>query len=370
MRSLLSVIVFTVITGCSHSQANFSKEYIHAHSGKSSIVIPEVQELVHIIFAITEKGIGDSDMVNHEGNYYKEVMEHFLPFAREPLTAYINQELKGGIFYGSRYSRLKMDACGFYFDGDRILKDTVYPQLNWDNRNYIAPMVEQLEAFALQSGFRKFYQQHKPYYDTLIKLMHTQLPVQQMWKWLEQRFPARYDNYRITFSPLANGQQSTNHFENNGFKQCVMFICGPFEDSAFSPVMEEGLMSKVAFTEIDHNYVNPVTDSFRTQVDEIFADRSKWTAGKSSSSYKTSVSVFNEYMTYATYILYLHDHFSATDFTILYQRIHNQMENQRGFIQFKSFTDKLIELYKYRKQPVSIAELYPYLLGHCKQLAQ
>jgi Domain of unknown function (DUF4932) len=366
MRPLLIVIAFIFFVGCTRSQPRFSSSFKEEHKGKTSISVPEVQELLHIIFAITEKGISDSDMINHDGIYYKEVIQHFQPYDNEPLIKSINKELKGGLFYGSHYSRLKMDACGFYFNGDSIIKDSIYPQLNWDNKNYITPYVKQLEDFAMKTGFRNFYKKHQPYYDTLIKLMHAQMPVQKMWNWLEQRFPARYDNYWITFSPLANGQQSTNHFETDNFKQCVIFICGPFEDSTFSPVMEEGLMSKVAFTEIDHNYVNPISDSFKTAINELFADRTRWTAGKSSNGYKTPLAVFNEYMTYATFILYFHDHFSKADFEKLYVRINNQMVNGRGFILFQEFTNELLNLYQSTKKPVAIPLLYPYLLQWCK----
>jgi Domain of unknown function (DUF4932) len=366
MRGTLIACALFFFFGCSKSQPKFSNEFIQNHKGKNIVTVPEVQELMHIVFAITEKGISDSDMINHDGKYYKEVMEYFQAYRNEPLIASINKELKGGIFYGSRYSRLKMDACGFYFSENKIVKDSIYPQLNWDNKNYISSYLTQLEEFAVKTDFRKFYRQHQPYYNTLTRLMYTQVPVKKIWNWLEERFADRYDHYWITFSPLANGQQSTNHFENNQFKQCVMFLCGPFEDSVFSPVLEEGLMSKVAFTEISHNYVNPVSDSFKITINEIFANRNEWTAEKSSSSYKTPLAVFNEYMTYATFILYLSDNFGKDDFDKLYTRITNQMVNGRGFIKFREFTDLLIEIYQKQKKNVSIAELYSKILSWCK----
>lgn len=368
MRSLFIIFILISFVSCTNAQPTFTKEYIQKQKGKSNITVPKVQELFHIICAITQQGINDSDMINHDGAYYKAVLKQFLPYANEPLVLAINKELKGGLFYGSRYARLKMDACGFYFSENKIVKDSTYPQLNWDNKNYLEAFTQQLEEFAIKTEFQKFYQQHQLYYDTLINLMQAQMPVNKMWHWLEQRFTAQYDNYWITFSPLANGQHSTNRFEANGFKQCVMFICGPFEDSLFSPNIQEGLMSKVAFTEIDHNYVNPVTDSFKTMVNDIFSNRGKWTAGKSSNGYKSPVAVFNEYMTYATFVLYVHDNFSPTDFEKLYQRITNQMVNGRGFIKFKLFADCLLKLYLQQPQPSLISEIYPTLLEELKKV--
>ena len=122
------------------SKASFSAKFVQEQKGKVLVSIPEVQELVHIIFAITEKGLSDSDMVNHEGPYYSDVIKHFKPFANEEIVLKMNKDLKGSWFMGSKYSRLKMDACCFYFSGHSILKDSTYKQLNWDNMNYIDPM--------------------------------------------------------------------------------------------------------------------------------------------------------------------------------------------------------------------------------------
>ncbi|MEI6264855.1 MAG: DUF4932 domain-containing protein [Sphingobacteriia bacterium] len=353
--------------GCTQSKPKFSDEFIRENSGKYTISIPEVQELVHIIFAITEKGMNDSEMINHEGAYYQKVIEHFKPYANDPLVLSMNADLKGGIFFGSRYARLKMDACGYYFVGNQIIKDSTYNQLNWDNKNYIEPYLPALENFAIKTKFRQFYLSNESYYKQLIDLMGKQIPVQQIWNWLESRFDERYQNYWINFSPLANGNHSTNRFETNQFKQCVMFLCGPFEDSLLVEEIQEGLMSKVAFTEIDHNYVNPITDYYKEDVNIAFYDRNKWTSGKSSNDYKSPKLVFNEYMTYAVFVLYLSDYFKNDSFENLYKRITNQMENRRGFIRFKVFTDQLLFLYKGSKQPFQLKQLYPPILEWCKK---
>lgn len=370
ISTFLFFCICSTFLGCNRtqSQPTFSENYIIANKGKVRISIPEVQELVHILFAITDKGISDSDMINHDGIYYQNVIKHFAPHAKEAIVSSLNSDLKGGVFYGSRYSRLKMDACGFYFKGDSIVKDSTYSQLNWDNKNYIEPYIQRLEEFAVKTKFRAFYKQNQPYYDTLNYLMNIQMPVGKMWTWLEQRFSNKYDNYWITYSPLANGQQSTNHFEANNFKQCLMFLCGPFEDTLFSPIMQEALMSKVAFTEIDHNYVNPVSEKFKTEINEIFSNRNIWTAGKSSNSYKTAESVFNEYMTYAVYILYVKDNFEKGDFEKIYKRTVNQMINGRGFVKFNFFTDQLLNLYRTQNKSNQIQDLYPTLLLWAKQV--
>jgi hypothetical protein len=363
-KSLLLLISISCCIYCTQSQVNFSEEYKTNNRGKFSFEVPEVQELVHIIFAITKVGIADSNMVDHESEYYKEVMAHFSPFKTEPIVSKIDDELDGSLFMSGngKYARLKMDACGFYFEGNSILKDITYPQLNWANKNYLEKYIKELEAFALKTGFRKFYEQHKNLYKSQIELAEKQMPIEKQWRWLEERFPNTFQNYRITFSPLVNGSHSTNRFGEDDFRQTVMFICSPIENSMLSEKVIEGLMTRVVFTEIDHNYVNPVTDLYKKRINKIFDDREKWTAGKDAANYGSPYSVFNEYMTWGVFTLYVHDNFSPEDFKIINQRTENQLVNSRGFSQFKPFNKVLLELYKNKKANQSIADLYPAIL--------
>lgn len=356
---LLSCASFTCCT-----QANFSDEYKSSNRGKFSFEVPEVQELVHIIFAITDVGIADSNMVNHQGFYYREVMAHFSPFKNESLVFKINDELDGTTFATGydNYHRLKMDACGFYFNENTIKQEGTYAQLNWNNKNYIRKYVKELEAFALKTNFRKFFKEHENFYDGLIELARQQMPIDKQWKWLEGRFPIRYQNYRITFSPLVNGNHSTNRFGKNDFKQTIMFICGPMETPNLSEKVKEGLMTRIVFTEIDHNYVNPISDSYKKRINKIFDNRQKWTNGKYSNSYSNPYSLFNEYMTWAVFTLYAFDNFAPDDFNVINQRTENLMVNYRGFSEFKKFNQALLELYKNKKADQSIADLYPAIL--------
>jgi hypothetical protein len=363
-KGLFLIVSISCCISCTQSQVNFSEEYKTNNRGKFSFEVPEVQELVHIIFAITKVGIADSNMVDHESLYYKEVMAYFFPFKNESIVLKINDELDGSMFMSGtgKYARLKMDACGFYFEGNSIKQDKMYPQLNWDNKNHLKKYIPALEAFAMKTNFRQFFKDHQSFYENQIALSKKQMPIEKQWKWLEERFPNTYQNYRITFSPLVNGSHSTNRFGKDDFRQTVMFICSPIENSKFSEKVIEGLMTRVVFTEIDHNYVNPVTDLYKKRIDKIFDDREKWTAGKDAANYGSPYSVFNEYMTWGVFTLYVYDNFSVEDFKIINQRTENQLVNSRGFSHFKPFNKVLLELYKNKKPNQSIADLYPAIL--------
>jgi hypothetical protein len=149
-----------------------------------------------------------------------------------------------------------------------------------------------------------------------------------------------------------------------------MFISGPIESQQLDQKIKEVLMSRVVFTEIDHNYVNPISDQFKKEIDEIFNDRSKWTAGKYSNSYPSPYSVFNEYMTWAVFTLYALDTFDENDFKIINDRTESQMTDRRGFSRYKEFNQKMIELYKNKNEGEKFVDLYPKILEWCKTKAE
>ncbi len=337
-----------------------SEEFKASHRGQWTIEVPEVQELVHIIIAITPIGVSDRNMVQHQSDYYKAVQAHFGPYQDHPIVREVDRLLEKG-----RYAHLKMDACGFYFNQqDRIEKDATYQQMNWSKKNYVEPILERLQDFSDKTGFREFFSQNQDYYDSLVALMKSQLPVNNQWQWLEERFPEKYDNYRITFSPLTNGSHSTNKFETKDFRQTVMFVCGPLESNDLSDEVKEGLMTRIVFTEIDHNYVNPITDQFRTQVGDAFKDRDEWTSGKDSKHYGSATAVFNEYMTWAVFTLYAFDTFNENDFNTINERTEKLMTEWRGFPKYKEFNRELLELYE-NQRPKKIESLYPLILEWC-----
>ena len=343
---------------------NFTPKYIAENKGKWAFEIPEVQELVHIIIAITSTGIADSNMVEHRGKYYREVLAHFGKFKDKGIVKEIDAKLKSK---WTNYFYLKMDACGFSFDDNgKIVKDKTYDQLSWGWKNHINPFVAELVKFSNETGFRGFFKEHKEDYDRMIVLIQKQMPIDNQWRWLESNFPIKYDNYRITFSPLVNGAHSTNRFEAKNFKQTIMFICGPNENPKHNEKITEGLMTRVVFTEIDHNYVNPVTDKYRGQINKIFKNRSKWTSGKDAVHYGNAYSIFNEYMTWAVFTLYALDTYDEGDFKTVNESAELQMTNSRGFSRFREFNQKVIELYKRKGLNQNIADLYPAILEWCK----
>lgn len=343
-KQLIFVLTILVsIQTYAQSEANFDIRYISEMTDSVTYEIPEVQELVHIVFCLTPFGLASDEIIDKQTEYYKEVMSHFSDFKDDKVVKKINQQLRRG-----RYSRLKMDAVGFHFNGDEIEKSPYYPQLNWDDKNWLVKYIPDLEEFAQKSDFKNFYKKHLPFYNKEVELLKEQLAVRKQWQWLESKFNNRYQSYRITFSPLVGGTHSTNRFKENDFRQAIMFIQSGIQPEdykdKYTAKQVEGLMGRIVFTEIDHNYVNPLSDKFQKEINEAFNEVSDWNTGKY--GYSSPMATFNEYMTHSLYSLFVLDNYSKVDAELIIGKHEELMVERRGFYRYKEFNQLLIETYQ------------------------
>ncbi|WP_082893805.1 DUF4932 domain-containing protein [Rufibacter ruber] len=349
---------------------NFTKKYIKAHKGKSTVEIPEVHELANVLVALSTVGQQDSNMVDMTTPYYKEVMAYFAPYKNHPIMQVVNRHITKPFDNDSYwyYYALKMNACAYVFDKKgHIRNEGIIRKMGFNNQaDPMAANLALVEDFARKSNFRAFYQKHQPYYGSLLQTYRSLNPMEQMQTWLEAKFPTKYGSYRVTFSPLVGGAHSTQRFEDNGFGQTVMFVCRAEPVAQYNAKVNEMLASRVVFTEIDHNFVNPMSDTYIRQINEVFSDREKWAAeGNGTSAYGSPYTVFNEYMTWAVYSLYCLDTFSAEDNATFLPLMERQMEKGRSFIKFGAFNQKLLALYK-ENPSRSIEDLYTQMLAWSK----
>jgi hypothetical protein len=355
---------------------NFTKEYIKVNDGKTIVQIPEVSELVNILMVLHKDSEKDDNMFDTKIDYYKEVKEYFKPYLSHPALDTINkyitdlkyrEDAKMSLFSNQSYGyyfALKMNACAYEFDKNGIIKNNQIVK-EFGKRQYpFDPMkdIKVFEDFAKKSNFRMFYKNHKLYYNSLIATYNQLNPISKMQNWLDKKFGFGYGSYVVYFSPLISGAHSTESFESNNFNQSFMFIAKAEIDKNYSPKMNELLQSRVVFTEIDHNYVNTVSDKFLDRINKSFSNRKKWAKGEVTSGYKDPYMVFNEYMTFAVYSLYVQDNYSKDDLIEYLPKLENQMEESRGFINFKKFNRKLLEKYEENKN-IKMTDLYDYILN-------
>jgi len=338
---------------------------------KIAVEVPASYELVQIAFSLTETFQLNKALLNKNTSYYRDVDLYFSKFKNHELIKkidkYITYDAYRSDMHNSRFYSLFYDIS----DDNRLVNNDIvipkYPMLlKLYNSDYFILMgnTDLINDFAKKTNFIAFYNAHKSYYAKLIGLFEQQCDFENMKNWLEQKFANKYGSYRIVFSSLTGGSHNTVHIEDvkRGVKQALMFVCAPDEnlqvtDKDFE--IKTGQMVRVVFTEIDHNYINPLTDRYEKQLNSAMPSFKAWNSEKVI-YYSSSNSVFNEYMTWGVFNLYALDTYTPENVDTIIQNVVQQMLS-RNFHRFPAFNNKLIELYKAKSKP-TIDQLYEPML--------
>lgn len=340
----------------------FDEVYIQAYEGRVVYEVPEVYELANIAIALSQVGQESPYRIFKNTEYYKRVMEHFHRYADHPLLDEINYQDSQIMDYYS----FRENSLAYVFDGQELVPNGVFPPgLIWrgDAIDHFSKHLDLVEDFAQTSSFRSFYEENQEYYQEESRAYREAANVHNIWDWLEARFDSRYDSYRVVFSPLIYASHSTQQFHDNGLSQVILFECGPriYQESGFSSEVQEGLIAKLLFTEIDHNYIGSITREFNEEINQAFSPISDWNANDNGQLYTSTTGAFDEYMTWGVFLLYAHDTYpedvyrQVADYTI------NSMVDGRGFIRFEAFTAELLRLYEINPDQM-VADLYPDIL--------
>lgn len=142
-----------------------------------------------------------------------------------------------------------------------------------------------------------------------------------------------------------------------------MFISGPDYFSDAPDEIEELLLSRLIFTEIDHNYVNPITEDYLNSVNDAFSDLDTW---NQQNSYRSAELTFNEYMTWSLADIYMFEHSSSEAYEWYKEITNRTMVESRGFVNYTAFSEKLFELYQNQSDEKSIPDLFPLILARMK----
>lgn len=342
--------------------ATFTDAYKKANTGKTIIEIPEVYELINVVFALTD--YGKTPAIEKDSSYYPAMMAYFTPYRDHPAVRTFDTLLSKS---EAQYFPLKMDSYAYRFDGDKIVKGEVYDRTGWGETNSLIPYIALLESFAKQAKFRAFYRQQQPYYNRLLTDYRQNIDVATMKRWLENQFPAtRYSAVKVIFSPLVGWNQSAKHFSDNGFTEAHAHVNYPFvsaSDRKQPPALTRGQRMMIVFTELNHSYLNPEAEKHLPKVDSAYGDLAKWVTPQTpSTNYNNPLSCFEEYMNYGLVTLLYNDLFDRETFETLRTSMEKNMTTRRGFRQFDAFNQELLRLYRQRKPGQTVADLYPAIL--------
>lgn len=355
MKNILLICLFNLILIPLFGQereVTFTDHFVKLNEGKVTIEINEVQELTHILMAISNVGLKDSNMINHKSEYYKDVVNHFSPYRNHRAVDIIDSMLNESIIY---FILISSNANGFTFDGNKLIRTNIYTfpakgvgsiEISEDP---ILKYRKELEDFAILSGYKRFYNNKKPYYNQVKMDYEKYGEIDKQKKWLEQKFDYKINSYRVLTSPLLGGINATTSFTDNNFKEILLYLPIIKHNNELTKELNITMNSRVIFTEIDHNYVGPLSNKYKDKIDSIFNNREFWvdSSNKSTKHYGIPIKVFDEYMTWGLFILYASEHFTENDGSINYIIDHiNSKMMIKGFPKAKAFNKELLRLYK------------------------
>lgn len=369
-----SVVVFKYNGAIS----NFSQAYIEKYDGKTTFEIPEVYELANIIWTLSPAGQRATDL-NKNTAYYKKAEQYFKPYLGHPLFKKLDFTEQD--YFGKYYS-FRENSFTYKFQGDSIVSEGSRHYVtgnDWDGfSNLFSELLPLVENFARTSNFRKFYTDNQGFYTADIRRVQQLLPVKHMWEWLEKEFPGeKYNAYRIVFSPLTGGSHSTQKYFGKNAKtkarygETVMFICDASRYDVQKEITEqqkEGLMSGVVFTEIDHNYVNPVSSDYQKEIAEIFGKKGFW-ASDEEQWYRSPMAVFNEYMTHAVFCIWVNEKYNSKTAAYVIEKREELNTGKRKFYKFREFNQALLKLRK-ENPGLTVKGLYPRIIEWSKEQVQ
>lgn len=372
MRLLKVKIVLLFILGVTSScstlkEASFNQEYINKYKGEYKVEIPEAYELVNVMVALTKVGQVDSNMIDMTSNYHKDVMNYFSDFEEHKQIRKMNRKIKKPqkTMTYIHYLFYRWNALGYELGEDNKIyhgKEIPQKQFLWF-RDPIREHKKSINDFIEKSDYRNFYSIHKNYYDSITNVYRNNVPINKMTNWLSGKFPGiAYDSYKIICSPLVNGTHYTQRYSSNGFSQTIMSVCPVYNNKKYNEQINEMNNSRLVFTEIDHNFINLISDKFEERIKEDFSNLDYWRKESDlTKAYDYPKGVFNEYMTWSLFSIYCIENYEKCDYDIVLNKMEDNMVNGRDFIKFKDFNRKLIELYE-NFPSVEIESIYEKML--------
>lgn len=365
--STILALSFSNFVFSQEKEVIFNQTYIKANNQKTTVEINEAQELVYIILAITDFGNKNPNITNRGTKYFEDVKNHFSKYSNLPIVEKFNSLLNESI---ANCILLPANAYGFTFKGDKIIPTNIY---NFPAKgigkyeiktNPILTHIKDLEEFAKKSGYRKFYKNHIPYYNSLKEEYKNYAQIDEQKKWLESKFDYKINSYKVLTSPLISSINATHTFEDNNFKETLLFLPTITNDKEWNENYRKAINTRIIFTEIDHNYVGPVSNKNLDKINSIFNNRTKWVDenNKQIPYYPNPLKVYDEYLTWGLFLLYSHDKFGNDK--ELFEKITDNVNGiliKRGFIKAKEFNTELLNLYT-NSSDKKIENLYKPLL--------
>lgn len=367
-NTILFLLLIIILQSCKvyEIQINPSADQTKRIYDSVFVEIPGLYELLKIAETLTDLYQETPKYLDKNSCYYDELMEHYGKYQDHELVNKLNKNL--GRFHNYPEKLIRLQSSVFEIDDEGRIEQSKNYKVKGFGKTVPLPLFfvsrnkQLIEDFNKETASRDFLEQHREYYDSLINLYHNLCDFRGMWIWLENQFPYHYDSYRIIFSPLTGGFHNTTIIsgDQDDFTQILMFVSAPRQWENISRTENSAIHSRSVFTEIDHNYVNPVSSRYIREIKESMGDYKKWNTGKQ--KYPNTYLTFNEYMTWSVFCLYASDTFEEKYLENIIERVEVSMYENRGFIKFREFNRELLRLYRNKSAAEQVADLYPAII--------
>lgn len=288
--------------------------------------VHEPTEIAWIMAALSPLGRKDGSSIRRDTSYFARLERWFAPHAMHPAVLALGSDFN--------LPRLVGNAADYSFDADeRLIKASGAAPL-WDDADgdLFARLRTNIEDFSRVSRARQFLRGESGTFRASYEALEASVDIADITNWLESQFPERPPPVQLLVSPLTGGWNWTNL----GGPRPRVWVPEPKSVADADPVARFITVASV-FTEVDHIYVNPVTQTLMQSVETVFAKDRRWATDSAWADYDSGELVFNEYMTWSVFLEYARERMSSMDYELLAAKIVRFMEEGRGFIRFAEF---------------------------------
>lgn len=331
-----------------------------AKADKIEVSIPECYELSNIILALTEYGRTDEQEVHKGMAYYTEMLKYFEPVKDHPLLKKVNysRELWEDLL------SFRTDGCAFSFNDEGVVNRDFEFYANEGHKPFDDNLAL-INDFVEKSKFREFYSSHKPFYDTIIANYSKYYMIAEIKQFLDSTVgvnTATTDNskYKIILSPFVGRMNCHRDLDSLTVADFPNVADALIESKPGAVINEEERAIEIhtIFTEMDHGYVNPLSEKYSYEVEHNF-DPKKWDAG---SGYE-GINCWNEYVTWALYDVFTDKYFPKYSQYINLEW--HYQNSSRGFFASNLFADKMKKTFIEKGKGTKLETVYQNIFGWC-----
>ena len=284
------------------------------------------------------------------------MLTYFEPYSSHPLIDSVNFSREKW----QEYLSFRTDAYAFQFDKKGQIK-RINSFQSFEIKTF-DKYLNLIQDFADKSNFRRFFKEHQSYYKNVKKEYEKINMIPEIQDFLTSEFGNYFSEtkYSIVLSAFVGAQNLHRDIDSIHTADFVPVDEQILQGNNNLDNYKKSIQIHGLFTEMNHGYINPITDNFSELLKEKFKENI-WDDSSGYAGYKTAV--FNEYMTWAVYDIFNTKYFPdiANEVNLYW---HFQNDN-RGFPYSYYFAQNFKQLYLKKQQNETIKDIYPQIIKWC-----